>query len=96
MYASIRKGNIKSGTNVAEVVSLINTDALPILSSIPGFKAAYIVHGEDDTFTAISVFADRAGAEQSNGRILDWLRQNLGPMLAGPPEATVGEVVAHK
>ena len=95
MYASIRKGKIKSGTAIAEVVPLIKTGALPILSSIPGFKAAYIVHGDDDTFTAISVFADRAAAEQSNPLILDWLRQNLGSMLAGPPEVMAGEVVAH-
>lgn len=95
MYASIRKGKIKPGTAVAEVIPLINSGALPILSSIPGFKATYIVHGDDDTFAAISVFADRTAAEQSNPLILDWLRQNLGPMLAGPPEVMVGEVVAH-
>ena len=96
MYASIRKGKIKPGAVVAEVVPLINSGALPILSSISGFNAAYIVHGDDDTFTAISLFADRAAAEQSNTLIVDWLRQNLGPMLAGPPEVMVGEVVAHK
>jgi hypothetical protein len=78
------------------VVPLINSGALPILSNISGFKAAYIVHGDDDTFTAISLFADRAAAEQSNGLIVDWLRQNLGPILAGPPEVMVGEVVAQK
>lgn len=96
MYASIRKGNIKPGVEVAEVVALINTGALPILSSIPGFVTAYVVHGDNATFGAISIFADRAAAEQSNTLILDWLRQNLGPMLAGPPEVMVGEVVAHQ
>jgi hypothetical protein len=95
MYASIRKGTIKPGTVIAEVVSAIKMGALPILSNIPGFKTAYIVHGDDDTFVAISIFADRAAAEQSNVLILDWLRQNLGPMLAGPPETMVGEVVLH-
>lgn len=96
MYASIRKGNIKPGTDVGEVVSLINTGAMPILSSIPGFKTAYIVHGNDNTFIAISIFTDRAAAEQSNTLILDWLRPNLGPMLAGPPETMVGEIVLQK
>jgi hypothetical protein len=96
MYASIRKGKIKSGTVIAEVVPLINSRALPILSSIPGFKAAYVIHDDDDTFIAISIFADRTAADQSNGLILDWLRQNLGPMLAGPPEVMVGEIVVHR
>lgn len=96
MYASIRKGNIKAGTDVAEVVSRIKTGALPILNDIPGFKTAYVVHGDDDTFAAISIFADRAAAEQSNALILDWLRQNLGQALAGAPETMVGEIVAHQ
>ncbi len=96
MYASIRKGKIKPGTSMDEVVQLINTGALPILSSIPGFKTAYIVRGEDESFFAMSLFADRDAAEQSNSLILDWLRQNLGPVLAGPPETTVGEVVAQR
>lgn len=96
MYASIRKGKIKPGTTAAQVVPLIDTGALPILGNIPGFEAAYVVYGDDDTFTAISIFADRDAAEQSNTRILDWIRQNLGSMLAGPPEAMIGEVVAYR
>jgi hypothetical protein len=93
MYASVRKGAIKPGSSISEVVKLIETGALPILRGIAGFKAAYIVHGDDDTFVAISLFEDRAAAEQSNLLILDWLRRNLGPMLAGPPEAMVGQVM---
>ena len=96
MYASIRKGKIRPGTVVAEVAPLIDSGALPILDGIPGFKAAYVVYGDDDTFTAISIFAVRAAAEQSNTRILEWIRQNLGAMLAGAPEGTIGEVVAHR
>lgn len=96
MYASIRKGHIKPGTNVGEVISLIETGALPILSNISGFKTAYIVHGDDDTFAAISVFADQDAAEQSNTLIFDWLRQNLGSILAGSPETMVGQVVLHQ
>ncbi len=96
MYASIRKGKVKPGTSLDEVVTLINMGALPILSAIPGFESAYIVRGDDESFFAMSLFADKAAAEQSNGQILDWLRQNLGPVLAGPPEALVGEVVAHR
>jgi hypothetical protein len=96
MYASIRRGKIKPGTVITEVVSRINSGAFPILAGISGFKGAYVVHGDDDTFAAISIFADRTAAEQSNTLILDWLRQNLAPFLAGPPEAMVGEVVAYR
>ena len=93
MYASIRKGVVNSGSNIAEVVRAIETGAFPILRGIAGFESAYIVRGDNDTFVAISIFADRAAAEASNQLILDWLRQNLGPMLAGPPEVMVGQVM---
>lgn len=93
MYASIRTGAVNPGSNIAEVVKAIETGALPILRGIAGFKAAYIVHGDNDTFVAISIFADRAAAEAGNRLILDWLRQNLGPMLARAPEVMVGQVM---
>ena len=93
MYASIRKGAVNSESNIAEVVRAIETGAFPILRGIAGFESAYIVRGDNDTFVAISIFADRAAAEASNQLILDWLRQNLGPMLAGPPEVMVGQVM---
>jgi len=43
-----------------------------------------------------SVFEDQAGAEESNRRAADWVRQNIAPLLPSPPQITAGEVVAHK
>ena len=34
--------------------------------------------------TAISIFKDYAGAEESNKRALAWIEQSLTPVLAGP------------
>jgi hypothetical protein len=43
-----------------------------------------------------SVFQDQSGAEESNRRAADYVRQNLAPLLPKPPQITAGEVVAYK
>jgi hypothetical protein len=38
--------------------------------------AYYVVYAPDDTVTAISIFKDFAGAEESNRRALAWIEEN--------------------
>jgi hypothetical protein len=40
--------------------------------------------------TAISIFNNHAGAEESNRRGLAWIEQNLAPLLIGPAMAVAG------
>jgi hypothetical protein len=46
--------------------------------------------------SAISVFLNKADAEESNKRTADWVRQNIASLLPNPPQITAGEVVVHK
>jgi len=66
-----------------------------IISDVPGFKAYYVVYAPDDTVTAISIFDNAAGAEESNRRGLAWIKANLEPLLVGPATAVAGPVVVH-
>lgn len=95
MYAAIRRGKATPGS-MDEIIRRVNEGALPIISSTPGFKAYYVVCGEDDMITVVSIFEDQATAEASNTRMLGWIKENVGPLLAGPPEAMAGKVVVHK
>jgi hypothetical protein len=45
--------------------------------------------------TAISIFNNFAGAEESNRRGLAWIEQNLTPLLIGPATAIAGPVIVH-
>jgi hypothetical protein len=45
--------------------------------------------------TTISIFNDYAGAEESNRRVLAWIKQSLGPLPAGPATAMAGPVIVH-
>ena len=55
-------------------------------------KAYYLVKGEDAT-ASISVFDDRAGAEESNRAAAAWLAENLPNLGVAPPQVTAGEVL---
>ena len=94
MYAAIRQGKAKTGM-VEELTRRIKEGAIPIISDVPGFMAYYVVYAPDDTVTAISIFNDYAGAEESNRRALTWIEQNLAPLLTGPATAFAGPVIVH-
>src|SRR5262245_66640065 len=94
VYAAIRQGKAKTGM-ARELTRRIKEGAIPIISDVPGFMAYYVVYAPDDTVTAISIFNDYAGAEESNRRALTWIEQNLAPLLSGPATEMAGPVIVH-
>ncbi len=94
MYAAIRQAKAKAG-NAEELARTIKDGAIPIISDVPGFRAYYVVYAPDDTVTAISIFDNFAGAEESNRRCLAWIEQNLTPLMTGPATAMAGPVIVH-
>lgn len=94
MYAAIRHSKAKSG-KAEELAQKIKEGAIPIISDVEGFIAYYVVYASDDTVTAISIFNNFAGAEESNRRGLAWAEQNLAPLLIGPASAVAGPVIVH-
>ena len=94
MYAAIRQAKARAG-HAEELTRTIKEGAIPIISDVPGFRAYYVVYAPDDTVTAISIFDNFAGAEESNRRGLAWIEQNLTPLMAGPATAMAGPVIVH-
>ena len=94
MYAAIRQGKAKAGM-AEELVRTIKEQAIPVISNVPGFRAYYVIYAPDDTVTAISIFDDHAGAEESNRRGLAWIEKSLAPLLTGPATAVAGPVIVH-
>ena len=82
MYAAIRQGKARAGM-AEELARRIKEGAIPIISDVEGFMAYYVVYAPDDTVTAISIFNNFAGAEESNRRGVAWIEQNLTPLLTG-------------
>ena len=94
MYATVRR--YEGVTNPSEVGRRISEGFVPLISQIPGFVAYYWVDAGGSVVISTSVFQDKAGAEESNRRVVDWVPQNLAPLVPNPPQVTAGEVVVHK
>ena len=94
MYAAIRQGKAKPGM-VEELARRIKEGAIPIISSVEGFMAYYVVYAPDDTVTAISIFNQYAQAAEANKRVVAWIEQDLAPLLVGPATAVAGPVIVH-
>ena len=94
MYASVRLSRGLPGS-AHEVVQRIQQDFVPLLSKIPGFVSYYAVVTGGDTITGISIFEDQAGAEESGRLAVQWVRENISPLMAAPLEVRSGEVAVH-
>ena len=94
MYAAIRQYQVAG--SVDEVTRGINEGFLPLIKEAPGFHAYYALDAGGGRLATVSVFADRAGAEESNRMAADWAGRNMASLLPNPPEIVQGEVGVHE
>ena len=95
MFAAIRRGKLKPGM-AEEFANRVKAGAMPIMKKMDGFRAYYLVNCADDTVMAVSLFTNRAVAESSTQTLMPWIKENLGPLLASPTDASDGEVLVHE
>ena len=96
MYTSIRRYNITNGESVASISQRVSEGFVPIISQTPGFIAYSLVDAGEGVVATISIFDDQAGAEESNRRAADWVKQNMAQAISGAPQVTAGQVTVHK
>ncbi len=94
MYATVRR--YEGVTDPREAARQVNEGFVPLISQVPGFLAYYWVDAGGSVMVSTSIFEDQAGAEESNRRAADYVRQHMAPLLPNPPQITAGEVVVHK
>ncbi len=94
MYATVRR--YEGVTDPGEATRLVDKGFIQIISQIPGFAAYYWIDAGDGVMTSVSVFQDRASAEESNKRAADYARENMASVLPNPPLVTAGEVVTQE
>lgn len=96
MYLSIRRGQAQPGA-LDEAARRVQDGFVPILTSLPGFKAYYLVNAGNDVAITISIFETKEAAEESNRRIAEWSKDNLASLLQGPVEViAIGEATVHQ
>ncbi len=94
MHAAIRQYQVAG--SVDEVMRGMNESFLPIIKDASGFQAYYALDAGGGRLATVSVFEDRAGAEESTRMAADWVRQNMASLLPNPPEILQGEVGAYE
>ena len=92
MYASIRRYRIDRSA-IGEITARARDGFLPIISQLPGFIAYYVVDQGDGNAATISLFQDKAAAEESNRAAAGWVQENMVSLVEGPPEILAGRVV---
>jgi hypothetical protein len=89
MYAVIRR--YEDVSSVDEVMHRIEAGWAPLIRQAPGLIAYYAVDA-GGAAASISLFEDRAQAEDSVRRAADWVREQLGSLSPNPAQVTTGEV----
>ena len=92
LFAAIRRGKVKPGM-AKEFAKRVEAGAVPVMKQMDGFKAYYLIAGADDTVIAVSIYSNKAVAEGSTQKLMPWIKENLGPLLASPTEPIDGEVL---
>ena len=92
MYAAVRR--YEGITDDAEAGRLVGESFIPLLEEVPGFIAYYWIDAGDGLMASLSVFEDKAGADESVKFAHKWIEENAPNLFPNPPEVTEGLVVA--
>ena len=93
MYAVLRRYHFDPGNSV-EINSRIKESFVHLLRKAPGFEAYYWLDTGEGEGASISIFWDKAGAEESTRIAANFVEQHLAPFL-GKPEIIQGDVQAR-
>lgn len=90
MYATIRT---YAGSQIADALVEHEEDVKALVSGIDGFRGYWVIRADDGSAATVSVYDDRAGADESTRQAAQWVGENLGDLNIDPPRVTSGEVV---
>ena len=95
MFAAIRRYQADPGA-VQEINRRVAEGFVPILRQVPGFVSYAVLDAGGGGVATISIFEDRAGAEESTRHAASWAREHLADLLQGAPDVTAGELLLHE
>ncbi len=92
MYAAVRR--YEGINDDDEAARLVRDSFMPQLEKVPGFVAYYWIDAGEGLMASLSVFEDKAGADESVKFAHKWIEENAPNLFPNPPEVTEGLVVA--
>lgn len=92
-FAVIRLRQLNADLSVEEVMSTIRNDFVPLIQAIPGFVSYIGIADPASPRTAfVGVYADKAGADESNRVAAEWLEENGYDWFEGDPDIAEGVI----
>jgi hypothetical protein len=94
MYAVIRHYHFKPEDG-ERIDKLVKEGFVPLLKKAQGFVRYYWLDTGTGEGASLSVFEDKAGADESIHLAADFVKANLSDLLIQKPEVIEGAVQAH-
>ena len=94
MFAVIRHYHFDP-KNGAEIDRRVREEFVPIMKKANGFVRYYWLDTGSGEGAYLSVFRDKAGADESVRLAAGWVKENLSKILTEKPEVIEGPVKAH-
>ena len=91
MHVTIRR--YSGSPELVDTLVARESEVRDIITGIDGFQAYYLIRGADGEATSITAYDSESGAEESNRRAAEWLRENVPELSVSTPEVTAGEAV---
>jgi hypothetical protein len=92
MHAVMRSYSGKGAKELAGILEKNKAEVEKLIRSVKGFVSYSLVHTHDGVFS-VSVFQDKAGADESIQMARDWIRWNAKDTGATPPLVWEGPVI---
>jgi hypothetical protein len=92
MYAAISTYGV---TDVDEISELVKDGFLPIVESVPGVVAFYLVDAGEGLATSITICDDKDSVEESTSRAAEWVQERALELIESGPAVVTGAVTAE-
>jgi hypothetical protein len=92
MFAAISTYGV---TDVDEFSELVKDGLLPVVESVPGFVACYVVAAGDGLASSITICEDNAGVDESTSRAAEWVEEHALDFIESGPAVVTGAVLAE-
>jgi hypothetical protein len=92
MFAAIRTYGV---TDIDELSELVKDGFLPIVESVPGFVAYYVVDAGDGVASSITICEDKTGVDESTSRAAEWVEEHELDYIQSGPAVVTGTVTAE-
>ena len=94
MFAVIRHYHFKREDG-EKIDQLIQEGFVPLIKKAKGFVRYYWLDTGDGEGASLSVFKDKAGADESVVLAADFVKKNMADLLNQKPEVIEGPIKAH-